>query len=702
MADEILVQYKADVSGFHASMKSVQSDLKSTESVGATSAKSVQDSFKKTEVATESLRSKIRKLREELANATDPKDIERLAKETGKLTDQMQDAGDAARVFSSESKFEQVGTALGSIVGKLKNLDFKGAADQAKLLSAAAKGITFKETISSIKDLGVTFLNVAKSILANPFILTLTAIAGLAIAIKSYTDSLKENTAVIEENNAAIEKIRGNVSKLADDYDTAVQRRLKSEGVFTDIDEKRNAALKKYSDLQDKQYSDLKDAAKKYSEEIGVQDVINIDVKIRKEKELKKRLLELAREQAKELSVAGKVLNEEIAAINSEGYQSEKKRLDILNKEKLEKQKSLNEKLKKEADALVDLNLKRQQSEDSRLLKLSSDGVKERAKMLADQQAVNAKKEEDQIKEANDRKKQQEKDFNDEVAAIKKEGEAKITQDKLDAIAAREQLERDSISAIQSILGSIAQINSNLSQERINEVNEQADSEIAALQRQYDSDLISKEEYERQKSEINKRAAEEERVIKRRAFEANKQISLIQTIMSTAQATIAALGSIPYTPANIALAALTAAAGAAQIAVIASQPTPKFEEGGKVGGKRHSAGGTLIEAEKDEWVIRRNEAVKNNDLLSAINSGKADKFILEHYIAPALRAQQKKHSELKSQSFADNLSRSMILNSGNFKDGNLLESLKQSRKNDREIALFLAKELKQNYNPRNW
>ena len=53
------------------------------------------------------------------------------------------------------------------------------------------------------------------------------------------------------------------------------------------------------------------------------------------------------------------------------------------------------------------------------------------------------------------------------------------------------------------------------------------------------------------------------------------------------------------------MAAFTYAAGAAQIALIAAQKPPKMARGGFVGGRRHSQGGTLIEAEQGEFVMSR-------------------------------------------------------------------------------------------------
>ena len=57
---------------------------------------------------------------------------------------------------------------------------------------------------------------------------------------------------------------------------------------------------------------------------------------------------------------------------------------------------------------------------------------------------------------------------------------------------------------------------------------------------------------------------------------------------------------------GIPLAKLVAALGAVQLTAIASTPAPKFETGGMVGGRRHSQGGTMIEAERGEFVMSRN------------------------------------------------------------------------------------------------
>ena len=45
--------------------------------------------------------------------------------------------------------------------------------------------------------------------------------------------------------------------------------------------------------------------------------------------------------------------------------------------------------------------------------------------------------------------------------------------------------------------------------------------------------------------------------------------------------------------------------GGIQAGIILAQPAPKFATGGMIGGRRHSQGGTMIEAEQGEFVMSR-------------------------------------------------------------------------------------------------
>jgi len=70
------------------------------------------------------------------------------------------------------------------------------------------------------------------------------------------------------------------------------------------------------------------------------------------------------------------------------------------------------------------------------------------------------------------------------------------------------------------------------------------------------------------------------------------------------------------------LATAEFAATAAMANKIRTQPIPKGEDGGFIGGRRHSQGGTIIEAERGEFIMSR-DAVESIgvDNLEAMNTG---------------------------------------------------------------------------------
>jgi hypothetical protein len=117
---------------------------------------------------------------------------------------------------------------------------------------------------------------------------------------------------------------------------------------------------------------------------------------------------------------------------------------------------------------------------------------------------------------------------------------------------------------------------------------------------------------------------------KTKQAEAAKALALFNAIIGTAQS-VASAG-------NPVLAAIQLAAGLAQIAIIRAQPIPKFKKGGPVGGKSHEAGGTLIEAEKGEYVVNKNSVSQHRKALDAMNTSSAafKKFIDEKYVRPAI------------------------------------------------------------------
>jgi len=110
--------------------------------------------------------------------------------------------------------------------------------------------------------------------------------------------------------------------------------------------------------------------------------------------------------------------------------------------------------------------------------------------------------------------------------------------------------------------------------------------------------------------------AEKKAKIEKEYAKKEKAMALSKAVISGALAILNAMNTQPFLPLGPIMAAVASTMASIQVSIIAAT---KFAEGGEVGGKLHSQGGTLIEAEKDEFIIKRKSASKYKGLLRAIN-----------------------------------------------------------------------------------
>jgi len=114
----------------------------------------------------------------------------------------------------------------------------------------------------------------------------------------------------------------------------------------------------------------------------------------------------------------------------------------------------------------------------------------------------------------------------------------------------------------------------------INKLGEQ-DYENASnrLEKQYQISLKYAGDSATARTEIDRKYEAERRQLARARAKAEKEAAIFNTIINTAAAVVAALAN-PGGPAGVVLAALVGILGAAQVAVIASEPLPQFKDGG--------------------------------------------------------------------------------------------------------------------------
>ena len=183
------------------------------------------------------------------------------------------------------------------------------------------------------------------------------------------------------------------------------------------------------------------------------------------------------------------------------------------------------------------------------------------------------------------------------------------------------------IDAVTNVFSGINDLSKQATEQRVSDITASSEAELNAIN--------SSDDLERDK--IKQRAALEKRTQALISAEKTKQanrdkaLAIFQAIVSTARAVAEALPNIP-------LSILVGAAGAIQIAAIASQPIPKFEKGGEIGGQRHSQGGTMVEAEQGEYIVNRKQTSTHRRELNALNqsSDAFKKLIQDRYVRPAL------------------------------------------------------------------
>lgn len=137
-----------------------------------------------------SLKSQLKQLKAAIAEASDPAQMDALAKKAGEVSDRIKDANDAVNVFASGSKFEQISSSFGGIKDSIMSLDFEEAAQKAGTFQKVMGGIGKADITTALKGigktvttLGSTFVKLGVQILANPIFIIVAVITAIVVAI---------------------------------------------------------------------------------------------------------------------------------------------------------------------------------------------------------------------------------------------------------------------------------------------------------------------------------------------------------------------------------------------------------------------------------------------------------------------------------------------------------------------------------------
>jgi hypothetical protein len=201
------------------------------------------------------------------------------------------------------------------------------------------------------------------------------------------------------------------------------------------------------------------------------------------------------------------------------------------------------------------------------------------------------------------------------------------------------------------------------------------DDDLAALQTQLDNRLITEQQFNLRKKDLdNKKAADEKEIqkkineVKKKQDVANRVRALFEIGLNTAVA-ITRLGRDPGYPAATPLVVLVSALAAIQAAAVLAQPLPKYKRGTnylrRMNGEPIGDDTIPIYADEGERIVPRNQNIRHWKIYESLDNNSFDKLIREKYVAPALMQQQRDFEMTRENNFTNNIAKSIVLNSNN-------------------------------------
>ena len=184
-----------------------------------------------------------------------------------------------------------------------------------------------------------------------------------------------------------------------------------------------------------------------------------------------------------------------------------------------------------------------------------------------------------------------------------------------------------------NVFNAINELSKVNSENRIAEITATSEAELNAINTS--SDL--ERDKQKQRVALEKRTQQGIANEKTKQARRDKALALFNIAVDTATSIIKTGAQLGY-PAAIPFQIIAGVIGGIQLAAVAAKPLPKFEKGGLIGGRLHSQGGTMIEAEKGEYMVNRRQTSKHRRELDAMNHSTEAfrKMIDERYVRPAL------------------------------------------------------------------
>jgi hypothetical protein len=527
--------------------------------------------------------------------------------------------------------FKQVSEAIGSVIDTIK--EFVGASDEADKAAASFESAAKKQTAAAdaVVERIERQIDIEKSAGRN------------TIALE-----IQKEQAVIDANRAIIAdyvKKAGTLSKLSDEekakskeindaavkevFDASAKIIVIRNNVEREATEKAQEAAKKRAEAEKKAAEDVAKARENLAKaELEIfQEQLDEREKVLNESNNKIAELQKTFDDARFAGnlIEEKKLSDSIAAIKENAV----KQIAVID------QKALDDKAAKEKEAAEKAKQDAEKAAEDRS-KLILAGLDDQINVIQTLEIIEGSSLERRIKLIELEAKKRIEAAQGSATAIAlinaqteeaiREERRKTTQQTIDDAL---EIADQTVAVINTILDFQKQASEN----RINDITATKNVEIEAINQTLDTERDKQKQREAAELRASKRINEE----KTKQAKRDKAQALFQAGIDLAVSILKTGAQLGY-PAAIPFQVVAGIVGAVQIAAIASKPIPKFKKGGIVGGQSHEAGGTMIEAEKGEFVVNRSSVARHRDALDAMNRSSAafKKYVDERYVRPAL------------------------------------------------------------------
>ena len=325
----------------------------------------------------ESMRTQMRKLREELAQLPEgTAEFNRVQAQLGQLKDKMDDLGKSVNTVSG-APLERLNNSFGMIGSSIMSLDFDNALTGLKGISGAVKDFKFGDLSKAVKGFGSTMLDLGKSLMMNPIFLIAGILAAIIMNFEALTKSgglvgkvfgfIGDQIAIVKDAIVDFLNWTGIIDSEASDR--AEEAKKRNEEMVADLQKANDAVKKMREDVargrMTERQRELADIQKWYDDQLWL---------ARGNADLQVEIAELARQKRAEIEDKYNKQEAEKARLAEE--KRKKEELDKLNEQIKANQKAA-EQIAAQADkalqdqAFARLNARREETRT--IIQLSTD-----------------------------------------------------------------------------------------------------------------------------------------------------------------------------------------------------------------------------------------------------------------------------------------------------------------------------------------